>query len=748
MTARRGNTDTSILPPVAVTQRNHALYVTTLRMRDLLIVSLAVVAVLLPIELTQRVLLSSALLLVVLPYNLALRLRLQRAGQVPACMAWADQVIGACFVLAWPHFMTPTMIAVTLDVAVAAVMLGRRNAMRGAVVGGVLFAAVTAAQSLLSGTWEGNAVLAVAAFGFSAVTAAYVVGTVAGRERAGQEQLSELLDSLEVVVFEMDAETLEVRYLSPYLRKYTGRPVEEYLGDPTPFMSMVHRADSVKMLELVGAAADGRRSYDFEYRIYDAQGQTHWVRNISSVEQGPDGRPLIRGSIADITRQKTAECELARQARSDALTGLANRVQLLDTLGAADAAARLLVFLDLDDFKRINDSLGHAAGDTLLVQVAERLTGTVRPHDLVVRLGGDEFVVLLELDEAAPAEPVLRRVQRVFGAPFDLDGRAVRVTASAGALVVEPGGDHAAESLLERADAAMYTAKRSGPGRSAFFSTDMRKAALERLDLEGELGVALLRGQFHLVYQPVVRADDRTVVGHEALVRWAHPERGLVSPAEFIPIAEQSGQIVDLGRWVLREACQQARIWRGQHEPGYTMSVNLSALQLSEPGLVRDVVSTLAAADLPASALCLEITETALIAHPEQALAALRELRASGVTIALDDFGTGYSSLSHLHQYPVDTVKIDRSFVAQMGRTAASNGIVTAILHLAAHMDLTVVAEGVESLDQAELLDSLGCELLQGYALGRPARAETFVPPPRATQGQLVLGSAASGSAS
>jgi diguanylate cyclase (GGDEF)-like protein len=716
---------------------NQVLYRTTLLLRDLTLVCLCVVALLLPGLDAQRLGIVAGVVLLVLPYDAVLRRRLADTGRVPSWMAWGDQVLAAGFLVAWPEIVSVVLIVALLDIAMAAVMLDRRAALRGAAAGAAVHTLAVGVIALQAGLLQPSQVLALAAFTVCSVTTAYVVGTVAGRERAGQEQLSELLEALEVVVYEMDAETLEVRYLSPFLSHYTGRPVEDYLGDPTPFMSMIHRRDSEQLLALVGAAAEGRRSYDFEYRIYDAYGEQHWVRNISSVQAGPDGRPLIRGSIADITRQKDAEVALARQARSDSLTGLANRAQLLEVLATSAPDARLLVFLDLDDFKRINDSLGHAAGDALLVQVASRLQSAVRPGDVVARLGGDEFVVLLGLPDRQDAEPVVNRVQRVFDAPFALEPRYVRVTASAGALIVEAGTALTGESLLERADAAMYSAKHSGPGRSAFFTTSMREAALRRLDLESELRTALAEQQFHLVYQPVVQARDRSLVGHEALVRWDHPVRGLVSPADFVPVAEQTGQIVDLGRWVLREACLQARQWRDS-APGYTMSVNLSARQLSDPHLVDDVAEALAAAGLDPSVLCLEITETALIAHPDQALTALRELRATGVTVALDDFGTGYSSLSHLHQYPVDTVKIDRSFVAQLGGTGATDGIVTAILHLARHMDLRVVAEGVERLDQADLLDRLGCELLQGYALGRPARADAQVPVPRRTADRPV----------
>ena len=725
---RRGPTVTARRPPALQTvlsslRSSEGLYGVALRLRDAFVLILAIVVLALPGHDARTSTIAALLVLVVLPYNTVLRLRLERTGRVPRCIAWADQLLAAGFVLAWPDLLAPAMVAGMLDVAMAAVMLDRRASLRGAALGGVFFTAASLGAVVLGSALTDAHVLALPAYAISALTTAYVVGTIAGLQRAGQEQLSELLDSLEVVVYEMDAETLEVRYVSPYLERITGRPVEDYLGDPTNFLGMIHRRDSLQLTSLAGSATEGRSSHDLEYRIFDGAGRQRWVRNLAAVEKGPDGRPLIRGSIADITRQKDAELALALQARSDDLTGLANRAELLQALTEPAAMTRLVVFLDLDGFKRINDSLGHAAGDALLVQVSERLRAAVRPSDAIARLGGDEFVVLLTLPDAADADTVVRRLQHVFDRPFELDGRTVRVTSSAGVAVVQPGRDLAPETLLEQADAAMYTAKRIGPGRCAFFDAAMREAALQRLDIESEIRIALEQEQLSLVYQPIVRASDRRVVGHEALLRWDHPERGPVSPADFIPVAETTGQIVEIGRWTLREACAQARRWRDEHGPGWTMNVNLSALQLSEPDLVDDVREALASAGLAPSDLCLEITETALIAHPERALTALHALRAAGVGLALDDFGTGYSSLSHLHRYPVDTVKIDRTFVSHLGDGTGRDGIVTAILHLAGHMHLAVVAEGVESLDQADRLAALGCDLLQGYAIGRPAPA-------------------------
>ena len=713
------------------------LALTTLRLRDLFLVVLLVVLVVLPLDGARQFVLAAGLALVVLPYNGALWMATKRTGAVPRVMAAGDQALAAGFFLLWPEILAPAVIAGMLAIAVAAVLLDRRAAVRGAAVGGALFTAVALSRWALTDL-STEQLLVPPAYALAAMTTALVVGTVAGRERSSQRHLTELLESLQVVVYELDLATCEVRYVSPHAVTLTGRPAEHWLGDPKPFLSLVDPVDRHKLVEIEVTARDGG-THDGEYRITTPDGEHKWVRNIAAVTVDGNGRTLLRGSVADITLQKQAEQALARQARTDPLTGLENRSELLRAVARRAAASdlpqapRLLAFLDLDSFKRVNDSLGHAAGDALLVQVAERLREVVRKDDDVARLGGDEFVVLMRLDDVADADTVVRRLLATFEEPFVVDGRPLSVTSSAGAVIVDAdtvamGGS---EALLECADAAMYAAKRSGPGRFAFYSDSMRAAAVRRLDLETELRTALDSGQFFLAYQPIVRAADGSVMGYEALVRWQHPDRGLVSPADFVPVAEETGQIVELGRWILEEACAQARRWSSDRP--VTMSVNLSARQLGDAHLVADVAMALHESGLPASALTLEITETALVAEPESALTTLRALRALGVTIALDDFGTGFSSLSHLHHYPVDIVKIDRSFVTGVADPHSDGrAIVAAVLGLAAHMNLRVTAEGVETEEQAAALRELGCERLQGYFFGKPAPAPAAdIPAPR-----------------
>jgi diguanylate cyclase (GGDEF)-like protein/PAS domain S-box-containing protein len=691
---------------------------TVLRLRDLLLVVLTLVALLVPATGSDRLILAAVLALLVLPYNEALRVATDRRGDVPPVMGVADQLLCAGIVLVWPEVAAPVFIAGMLDVAVAAALLPRRAAMAAALTGAVLVTVPLLVLGALGQvTLPPGYLFAAPAYGVSAVVTALAIGTVAGRERDVRSQLSGILDALPVVVYEMDATTWQVRYVSPAITALTGQDPADLLGDPTALLSTVHRRDVGSLLSLISDVSTSRQTRELEYRVFHASGRQRWVRNSATVELDLKGRAVtVRGSLADITAQKDAEAALATQARTDPLTRLPNRLALLDALACAGPGQ--LVFLDVDGFKRINDSLGHGAGDTLLVEVARRLTAAVGGQDVVARLGGDEFVVLA----AGPAVDLPSRLLGALDPPFSLVGRTVRVTASAGAVAVGVEPVVRPEELLERADAAMYVAKRRGPGRAAWYDPAMRETAQDRLDLESELREALVRQEFRVLYQPLVRALDHVVVGYEALVRWEHPVRGTVAPDAFIGVAEDTGLIVGIGRHVLREACRQQARWAAAGCPSIAVSVNLSARQLRDPELVDVVRAALVDAGVPGSALVLEITETALVDEPDRVLVALEALRALGVRIALDDFGTGFSSLSHLHRFPVDTVKVDRSFVAGvLDPSSRDRAIVTAVLHLAAHMGLRVVAEGVEQREQAEVLRELGCDLLQGWAFGRPA---------------------------
>ena len=435
-----------------------------------------------------------------------------------------------------------------------------------------------------------------------------------------------------------------------------------------------------------------------------------------------------------------------QRARLDTLTGLANRLlfdeHVARSVERGGEGVISVLFVDLDDFKVVNDSIGHQAGDDLLIAVADRLRSCVRNEDLVARLSGDEFAVLLESAvDKAHAIAVVRRLQDQMRMPVVVGGREVLISASVG-LVVEPRSNvDRPQSLLQAADVAMYRAKSKGKGRFEIFDHEMYKEQLEILDLKGDLAVALERGQFEVFYQPIVNMGDERIVSIESLIRWRHPTRGLITPDRFISLAEQTGLIVPIGRWVLREACQQLSRWQSQmpQTAPRTVSVNLSARQLHDPDLVKDVMAAIAESGLKPWQLTLELTESMMIDEFERASKILEQLRASRVQIAIDDFGTGFSSLSYLRRLPVDIIKIDRSFVAEMRNSTTAEALVRMVIDLAKVLDLRTVAEGIEDEGQAEQLSTLLCDEGQGYFFARPQPAAEiralFAPPSPAKDG-------------
>ena len=434
-----------------------------------------------------------------------------------------------------------------------------------------------------------------------------------------------------------------------------------------------------------------------------------------------------------------------QRARLDTLTGLANRLLFDEHVARSverggDGVISVL-FVDLDDFKVVNDSIGHQAGDDLLIAVADRLRSCVRTEDLVARLSGDEFAVLLESAvDQDEAMSVVWRLQEKMRMPVVVGGREVFISASIG-LVVEPRSMvDRPQALLQAADVAMYRAKSKGKGRFEIFDHEMYKEQLDLLDLKGDLAVALERGEFEVFYQPIVDMGDERIVSIEALIRWHHPQRGLVTPDRFISLAEQTGLIVPIGRWVLREACQQLSRWRRQlpESAPSTVSVNLSARQLHDPDLVKDVMEALAVSGLDPWQLTLELTESMMIDEFERASRILEQLRASRVQIAIDDFGTGFSSLSYLRRLPVDIIKIDRSFVMEMRNSATAEALVRMVIDLATVLDLRTVAEGIEDGAQAEQLSTLLCDEGQGYFFARPqpaAEIKALFTPKRTSRG-------------
>jgi diguanylate cyclase (GGDEF)-like protein len=441
----------------------------------------------------------------------------------------------------------------------------------------------------------------------------------------------------------------------------------------------------------------------------------------------------ILGSVVtfkDITERKALEEQLQHQAFHDPLTDLPNRALFLDRLEhALTRADRLetkvaVLFTDLDNFKVINDSLGHKTGDRLLIAVAERLKTCLRPDDTVARLGGDEFTVLLEgVAGVSNAAEVAERIAEELQPPFVLDGQEVFVTTSTGIAVSSSAQEQPAD-LLRHADLAMYQAKSKGKACCEVFEPRMSIDALERLELESELRRALGREEFRVYYQPEILLESGEIVGLEALVRWEHPERGQLLPQEFLSIAEESNLILAIGRWVLREACNQLRTWQEQYPSTapLVMGVNLSTREFFQPSLIADILRE---TGVDPQALQLEITEGAVAYnHAENANNTLRDLKALGVQLAIDDFGMGYSSLSYLKRFPVNVLKIDRSFVGELGKDLKDTKIVAAIIHLARALDLKVIAEGVETAEQAEQLRKMGCDMAQGYYFSEPLPSE------------------------
>jgi len=450
--------------------------------------------------------------------------------------------------------------------------------------------------------------------------------------------------------------------------------------------------------------------------VHDAKGSlTHYI-----------------ASYTDISERKTAEARIAHLAHHDALTGLFNRYSLENRLAQSLLAARrenrqmAVIFIDLDRFKIINDTLGHHVGDLLLVEVANRLSACVRESDIVARIGGDEFIVALtSLANDMDAAHVVKKIIAALDIPCEIEGKQLHTTLSVGISFFPDNGEDV-DALMKNADTAMYHAKEKGRNNFQFFSPAMMAAATERLEIERDLRIALKNKEFELHYQPQVCADKGLIRGVEALIRWRHPERGLIPPLKFIPIAEESGVIESIGSWVLEEACRQMAEWRQAGFDLKHVAVNLSAHQLRSSDLVRQVQSAMARFGLTPGQLELEITESVAMEDPERAIGQLRMLRASGVELAIDDFGTGYSSLAYLKMLPIHTLKLDRAFVRDIETDENDAAISSATLALAKNLGLRVVAEGVETEAQRDFLTSHACNLLQGYLFGKPEPADVL----------------------
>jgi diguanylate cyclase (GGDEF)-like protein/PAS domain S-box-containing protein len=496
------------------------------------------------------------------------------------------------------------------------------------------------------------------------------------------------------------------------------------------FQSLTHPDDLAASAEqhrvlLTG----GGESFAVEKRYLHRHGQEVWVQlGVTAVRDADGSVSYFINQTHDVTARRRFEEELTDKALHDHLTGLANRALFLDRLRHALVGLRrrsgelAILFVDLDRFKLVNDGMGHAVGDEVIREAARRLYEASRAEDTVARFGGDEFTILCENSDEQQALAIADRVLSAFTRPFVHEGSEFRLGASIGIRVNDLASADA-DSLLRDADIALYAAKEHGGGRAELFDPDALQRTADVLATEQALRQALQSGELCLHYQPEIDLTTKRIIAVEALVRWQHPTQGLVPPAQFIPVAEESGLIVPMGAWVLREACRQLAAWRstGAVRDDVRMAVNVSARQLSHPELPSVVADALSDAALEPDALCLEITETALIRDPKVALANLRAIKEQGVLTALDDFGIGFSSLSQIRDLPpVDLIKVDRSFTAGLGKSDSDRAVIAAVLSLARSLGLIAVAEGVETADQLELLSGLGCEAAQGFYFSRP----------------------------
>ncbi|MGV7206539.1 EAL domain-containing protein [Oxalobacteraceae bacterium A2-2] len=619
-----------------------------------------------------------------------------------------------------------------------------------------LVVSLSRSQARIEAGWHGLAVVAGMAWALTGAVGAIGLWLAQRRRMALEglalEQEAERAAAAERVELALNGANLglwewhlptDIRKVDARAAAMLGYAPGELPEQPGDWRRMAHPDD----LEHIDAALalhlnDSTHSYEAEYRMRHRNGHWVWLQSRGKVIERDAAGKAVRmvGTRMDISARKLAEAEIAHLAFYDGLTNLPNRRLLLDRLGHAIAKCErggchgAVLFVDLDNFKALNDTMGHDMGDRLLEMVAFRLQQVTRDSDTVARLGGDEFVILLEdlggsaQLAASHAEVVAQKVVAALSLCYPLDGHELRSTPSIG-VVLFGGGSHTINDLLRQADMAMYEAKAAGRATFRFFDPVMQAALDATATLEADLRYALVRRELVLHYQPVVDAHGRTL-GAEALLRWQHPRRGLVLPGEFIPQAEKSGLIIEIGVWVIETACQQLVRWaQAPHTRALTVAVNVSARQFRHPAFAEHVLQIVERSGANPHLLKLELTESMLLADVEDIIAKMAQLKARGVGFSLDDFGTGYSSLSYLKRLPIDQLKIDRSFVQDMLVTPHASTIVRSIVSLAHSMGLSVVAEGVESCEQWDSLRQIGCTALQGYLFGRAVPAQDLLAP-------------------
>ena len=531
-------------------------------------------------------------------------------------------------------------------------------------------------------------------------------------------------------LWDWDLKTNKILY-SDRWKKMLGFNQDEIGDTPNEWLSRIHPEDNDRVRASIDAYMDGTTSnFEIEYRIRHFNDNYLWMMAKGLAIRTSSGRATrFAGSQTDVSERKSNEEQMIYDALHDTLTSIPNRTLLLDRIRQSLVRRKrypktsfAIIFIDLDRFRLVNESLGHIHGDELLQLISARLTETIPISDTVARLGGDEFSILLQdIDSVRDVEVIAKDIQNSFSKPFFLEDREVFASASMG-IAHSDNGYKTPEEILRDAELAMYRAKREGKSQSIVFQPQFRQSSLSPIDLDTDLRRALDRDEMELHYQPIISMRDRTISGFEALLRWSHRSRGVISPNEFIPLAEETGLIYDLGQWVLAKACEQIAMWNKskKKEDQLEISINLSSRQFSDPNLVEGIVENIEKSGFDAEFLKIEITESALMQNAQRSVSMLNQLKDLNIKVCVDDFGTGYSSLSYLHTFPIDTLKIDRSFVHDMSRNFRNMEIIRTIIMLAHNLKLDVIAEGVETGEQDAQLSALGCQFAQGFYFSRP----------------------------
>ena len=545
-----------------------------------------------------------------------------------------------------------------------------------------------------------------------------------------QERYSLAMQASNDGLWDWDLKTNKILY-SERWKEMLGFNDDEISDTADEWLSRVHPEDHDRVRASIDAYLEGTTSnFEIEYRIRHFSDNYLWMMAKGLAIRTSDGRATrFAGSQTDVSERKSNEEQMIHDALHDTLTSIPNRTLLLDRIRQSLVRRKrypktsfAIIFIDLDRFRLVNESLGHIHGDELLQLISARLKETIPIGDTVARLGGDEFSILLQdINSVRDVEVIAKDIQNLFSKPFFLGDREVFASASMG--IAHSDNDYKTpEEILRDAELAMYRAKREGKSQSIVFQPQFRQSSLSPIDLDTDLRRALDRDEMELHYQPIISMRDRTISGFEALLRWSHRSRGVISPNEFIPLAEETGLIYDLGQWVLGKACKQIATWNKskKKEDQLEISINLSSRQFSDPNLVEGIVENIEKSGFDAEFLKIEITESALMQNAQRSVSMLNQLKDLNIKVCVDDFGTGYSSLSYLHTFPIDTLKIDRSFVHDMSRNFRNMEIIRTIIMLAHNLKLDVIAEGVETGEQDAQLSALGCQFAQGFYFSRP----------------------------